>query len=87
MSENKRTINFNLKNYRTGNYSPETISGEKVVILSTNYNDEDYKIVGYIGESTQLESWTLKGKYYSGESKKERNQNVKNLLLVEKYGK
>lgn len=77
-----KIISFSTKNYKNRNFSVETISGEKVNILSIEGRDEEYKVLGHIGNSTILESWTLKGKYYSGESKKEKNQNVKNLVLV-----
>ena len=57
---------FNLSLYEKGGYRVVTNSGLQVNILTTKAeNEKPYKIKGYIGKSTQLESWTIQGKYYA----------------------
>ena len=58
------TIPFNLNFYLTGEYRVATHSGLKVNILTTNAEEKTYKVKGHIGKSTQLESWTIQGKYF-----------------------
>lgn len=74
---------FNVNDAQNGNARVATISGNTVEVLTFNADDSEYKIQGYIGKSTQLESWTLAGKYYSKEKKKEKYQNMNNLVIIE----
>lgn len=56
---------FNISTYLKGGYRVATSSGLRVNILTTNSDEKSYKIKGFIGKSTQLETWTIQGKYYN----------------------
>ena len=72
------TIPFNLNFYLTGKYRVATHSGLKVNILTTNADEKTYKVKGHIGKSTQLESWTIQGKYFQ----KNKDINYNDLILI-----
>lgn len=79
---NSEIKNFTISDLKDPNTRVTTMSGYKVTILTTESNDPVYKIQGFIGKSTQLESWTTLGKYYAREKKKEKYQNINNLILI-----
>ena len=72
------TIPFNLNFYLTGEYRVATHSGLKVNILTTTADEKTYKVKGHIGKSTQLESWTIQGKYFQ----KNKDINYNDLILI-----
>lgn len=75
--------NFSIADAKLPNVRVATISGYSVEILTLEANDPNYKVQGYIGKSTQLETWTANGKHYAKEKKKEKFQNVNNLVILE----
>lgn len=75
-------VPFSLNELKEGKNRVVTLSGFIVTILTTEADDPHYKIQGYIGKSTQLESWTTTGKYYYKEKKKEKYNNQNNLILT-----
>ena len=78
MSRTEFTIPFNLGLYNTGKYRAVTETGLKVNILTTNSDETSYKLKGFIGRSTQLESWTTLGKYYN----KNKDYHYNDLVLI-----
>lgn len=73
-------IPFDLAVYLKGEYRVATTSGLKVVILTTKSEELPYKVKGYIGKSTQLETWTVQGKYYN----ENKDIHYNNLTLIRK---
>lgn len=78
MKKEEFTTPFNLGLYNTGKYRVVTETGLKVNILTTNSDETSYKIKGFIGRSTQLESWTTQGKYYN----KNKDYHYNDLVLI-----
>lgn len=79
MAESKEvTVPFNLNLYGTGGYRVCTSTGFRVNLLTTESEDKEYRIKGYIGKSTQLESWTNTGKYYN----KNKDYHYNDLMLI-----
>ena len=78
------SLPFSIGEFKKGKYRVTTLSGFKVDVLSTDSVDSEdkYAIKGYIGKSTQLETWTVNGKYYAKEKKKEKYPNQNNLILT-----
>ena len=69
---------FNISTYIAGGYRVVTSSGLRVNLLTTNSDEKSYKIKGFIGKSTQLESWTITGKYYN----KNKDVHYNDLTLI-----
>ena len=43
----------------------QTKSGKPVEVITTNARNEVYKVIGYMGDNTETEDWTINGKFYS----------------------
>lgn len=78
MDKAEFTVPFNLGLYKTGKYRVVTATGLKVNLLTINSDDSSYKLKGFIGRSTQLESWTTSGKYYN----KNKDYHYNDLTLI-----
>lgn len=78
MKKEEVLIPFNLGLYLKGGFRVTTTSGMRVNILTTKSEDKEYKLKGYIGKSTQLESWSATGKYYN----KNKDVHYNDLTLI-----
>ena len=78
MDKKEVTIPFNAGLYQTGKYRVCTATGFRVNVLTLESEDKSYRIKGYIGKSTQLESWTNTGKYYN----KNKDYHYNDLMLI-----
>lgn len=78
MDKTKTYVPFSINLYETGKYRVCTSTGFKVNLLTIKSDDKEYKIKGFIGKSTQLESWTTTGKYYN----KNKEYHYNDLMLT-----